>query len=334
MKRLETLLHFNALAKIMCGHSKMIDLFLSRLLLKIRYESYIDLCFYDVPWKERKKYILRDFPYALMCNPGVTRDNHDDKRDIMRKIYPYLKRKVVLDTSTMTKNEFITFCNDIDSFFYKPEDGDGGGGIQKYYLHDYEVDELYKVIKTLKAGVLEETICQHHVMGTINPDVVSSIRMTIYKSKNGAKLLFATLRTSFIKGSIVDNAGSGGCFASIDIDTGVVCRNAYAECHIIKTFTNETRSLISKKGMERHPLTGAKFIGFEIPCFKEATQMVLDIANNIDFYGRKLLGFDVAITENGPIVIEVNANRPGICELYQIARKDTPLKESFEKMFD
>lgn len=130
MKRLETLLHFNAFAKIMCGHSKMIDLFLSRLLLKIRYESYIDLCFYDVPWKDRKKYILRDLPYALMCNPGVTKDNHDDKRDIMRKIYPYLKRKVVLDTSTMTKNEFVAFCSDLDSFFYKPEDGDGGGNLK------------------------------------------------------------------------------------------------------------------------------------------------------------------------------------------------------------
>ena len=172
-----------------------------------------------------------------------------------------------------------------------------GSGISKYCLRDYELDELYKVIKTLKTGVLEETILQHHIMNSLNPNVVSSIRMTVYKSKDGAKSLFATLRTSFLKGAVVDNASSGGCFASVDIRTGTVCRNAYTECHIIKNFTNETKSLISKKGMGNHPLTGTKFIGFEIPYFKEATQMVLDIANKIDFYNRKLLGFDIAITE-------------------------------------
>lgn len=62
--------------------------------------------------------------------------------------------------------------------------------------------------------------------------------------------------------------------------------------------------------------------------------MVLDVANNVNFYNRRLLGFDIAITENGPLIVEVNANRPGICELYQIARKDMPLRESFEKMLE
>ena len=62
--------------------------------------------------------------------------------------------------------------------------------------------------------------------------------------------------------------------------------------------------------------------------------MVLEMANNIDFYNRRLLGFDIAISSNGPLIVEVNANRPGICELFQIARKDTPLKAEFESMLE
>lgn len=318
----------------MCGHSKLMDIFLSRLFLKVPYNLYVDLCFYDVPWRERSKYILDSAVYALRYNPGVTRTNHDDKRDLMKKIYPYLKRKVIMDTSFMSKNDFMAFCDGLESFFYKPEDGDSGVGIKKLYIKDYKIDDLYEIIKTSKPGVLEETIQQHPIMLTLNPDAVSTIRFMVFKHPSGTKILFSTLRTSITKGVVVDNAGAGGCFASIDVDKGEICRNAYSECIAFKKFTKELKTLISREGIEKHPLTGTKFVGFKIPFYNEAKEMVLEMANNIDFYNRKLLGFDIAIAENSPLVVEVNANRPGISQLYQIARKDIPLKYEFEKQLN
>lgn len=335
MNKLERLFFYNMFCKGMCGQSKILDLFFSRLLLNVPYNLYVDLCFYDIPWYERSKYILDHAIYALKYNPGVTRSNHDDKRDIMKKIYPYLKRKVVLDTSSMSKSDFVDFCEGLDSFFYKPEDGDSGVGIRKFYIRNYEISELYETIKNFKSGVLEETIVQHSVMNTLNPDAVSTIRFMVFKHKTGgSSILFSTLRTSITKGAIVDNAGAGGCFASIDVTKGEICKNAYSECVAFKSFTKEIKPLIGKEGIEKHPLTGTKFVGFKIPYYEESKKMVLELANSIDFYGRRLLGFDVAITENGPVIVEVNANRPGICELYQIARKDTPLKSEFEDLLE
>lgn len=131
MKKIDTLLCYNDFAKKICGENKIIDLLLSRFVLDVPYHLYIDLCFYDVPWRKRKKYILDHAAYALKFNPGVTRTNHDDKRELIKMIYPYLKRKVIMDTSSMDITEFASFCEGIDSFFYKPEDGDGGGWNKK-----------------------------------------------------------------------------------------------------------------------------------------------------------------------------------------------------------
>jgi len=331
--KLERLFFYNRFAKEMCGKSKLLDIFLSRLFLKVPYNLYVDLCFYDIPWGERSKYILDHAIYALRYNPGVTRTNHDDKRDIIKKIFPYLKRKVIMDTSSMSKEEFISFCEGLDSFFYKPEDGDSGVGIKKFYIKNHELNELYETISNSKPGVLEETIKQHSKMKTLAPDAVSTIRFMVFKSKTGgASVLFSTLRTSISKDSVVDNAGAGGCFASIDVTKGEIWKNAYSECVAFKKITEEIKPLLGKEGLEKHPLTGTRFIGFKIPFYEKSKEMVLEMANKIDFYNRRLLGFDVAITESGPVIVEVNAHRPCICALYQIARKDTPLKREFEDM--
>lgn len=332
MNKIKKLLYYNAITKEMCGHSKLLDIFLSRLFLKVPYNLYVDFCFYDVPWSERSKYILDHAVYALRYNPGVTRTNHDDKRDLMKKILPYLKRRIVLDTSAMSYSDFTAFCDGLESFFYKPEDGDSGVGIKKVYLKDHTQKELFETIKAMKTGVLEETIQQHPKMKELNPDAVSTIRFMVFKHNSGARILFSTLRTSITQGSVVDNAGAGGCFASVDIDKGEICNNAYSESVALKSFTKESKPLIGKNGIEKHPLSGTKFIGFKIPFYENAKELVLGMANNINFYNRRLLGFDIAITENGPLVVEVNANRPCICGLYQTARKSTPLKEEFERM--
>lgn len=334
MNKIKKLLYYNSIAKEMCGQSKFLDILFSRLFLKVPFNLYVDLCFYDVPWKERPNYILDHTIYALRYNPGVTRTNHDDKRDIMKKIYPYLKRKIILDTSTMSINDFIAFCDGLESFFYKPIDGDSGVGIKKYYLNNYIIEDLYEIIKTSKVGLLEETIQQHPKMMTLNPVAVSTIRFTVLKNISGSKILFSSLRTSITKGSVIDNAGAGGCFANIDIEKGEIWKNAYSECIAFKSFTKDLKPLIGKDGIEKHPLTGTKFVGFKIPYYNEAKEMVLEVADNINFFNRRLLGFDIAISKDGPLIVEVNANRPGICALYQIARKDTPLKAKFENMLE
>ena len=66
-----------------------------------------------------------------------------------------------------------------------------------------------------------------------------------------------------------------------------------------------------------HPVTRTYFNKFELPFWKETKKLVLDAAlvnQNI-----KVVGWDVAITKNGPILVEGN-RRPGF-DLVQVLSK-------------
>lgn len=322
----KNLFYHYSILKSISKKSKFFDLILSRLLINLPYDRYIDYCFYEKPWAGRKDYLYNELEYYLKYNPGVTRDNHDDKSDIMNKIQAYLKRKL-LKTKNMSYDDFKLFVQDLDTFFYKPLDGDSGKGIEKIIVNE-NTENIFSYIKNKSDGILEETVIQHEDMDLLNPNLVQTIRFFVYVKKEGATIIFSSLRTSLKDNVCVDNAGAGGCFVNVDLSTGKIITNAYCETHALKKEFDI--NLIMKDGISTHPVSGTTFKGFKIPFFDEAKQLVLDIANNVDFYGRKLLGFDIAISKNGPIVIEVNANRPDI-SLWQIPLKHIPLRPIFEK---
>jgi Sugar-transfer associated ATP-grasp len=55
----------------------------------------------------------------------------------------------------------------------------------------------------------------------------------------------------------------------------------------------------------RHPVTGKSFDGFQLPCWKEAIELVT--AGQRHFAELPTLGWDVALTSEGPLIIEANA---------------------------
>ncbi len=65
-----------------------------------------------------------------------------------------------------------------------------------------------------------------------------------------------------------------------------------------------------------HPVSGVKMIGFEIPFWIEVKKMVTECALRIP--KSAILGWDIAITENGPCIIELNG-RPSAGKSAQIA---------------
>lgn len=55
-----------------------------------------------------------------------------------------------------------------------------------------------------------------------------------------------------------------------------------------------------------HPVSGVKYEGYQIPCWNEITRMVVDLHQY--FRGFLVLGWDIALTENGPVVVEINSS--------------------------
>ena len=205
--------------------------------------------------------------------------------------------------SEFTRREFIVpaednfeavaeFIKNHDAFMSKPYDGLGGRDVEKVHAKDIEDLRAYHEHCIANRLFLEELVVQHEGMNALCPASVNTIRMMTFNDHGNPRMLWMGLRIG--NGvNAVDNFHAQGLAASIDMETGKLVGNALDKDN--KEFTH-------------HPTTGTRIDGFQIPCFEEAKALALKAAAQSD----KILvvGWDVAISENGPVIIEGN-RRPG-----------------------
>ena len=91
--------------------------------------------------------------------------------------------------------------------------------------------------------------------------------------------------------SPVDNASSGGFFVGINLNDG--------------TLKSSGLFMLEYGGgkIHEHPNSGFKFEGFKIPYFKEACK---EVVNAVKIIPDRFIGWDVAIAQNGPMIVEAN----------------------------
>lgn len=152
---------------------------------------------------------------------------------------------------------------------------------------------LLSEILQLKALIFESLITQTEQFNNLNPSSVNTIRfMTTLYPNGDAKIVAAFIKIGRA-GSCVDNAGAGGNIdASIDLETGeinnVVCFNGWR--NIVKTDT--------------HPDSNTLIKGLCIDNWHKIIDDIKSFQKAMPYC--KAAGWDIAITENGPVVIEVN----------------------------
>ncbi len=66
-----------------------------------------------------------------------------------------------------------------------------------------------------------------------------------------------------------------------------------------------TQMWFGGKEFYKHPDSNFVFDGFKIPFYAECKQLALDLSLK---YPNKIMGWDIAITPNGPSIIEGNHN--------------------------
>ena len=148
----------------------------------------------------------------------------------------------------------------------------------------------------LDAGqfLVEEFIHQHPVMASLCPTSVNSLRMITYldaAADDGAgrvHLLASVLKIG--NGGDIDNFSGGGMYTMVD-EAGVALYPAFDG-------TGQTYAV--------HPLTGTPIVGFAVPEFAAVLEM-LDRASRVE-PAVPYVGWDVAITPTGPVIIEGNPN--------------------------
>ena len=212
----------------------------------------------------------------------------------------YIRRPWCVNTK-ISFAEFAEKFANTTRVIYKPLDGNRGRGVEAFNLNQDTMREVYDILADYPAGVVEQYVVQHPDMLKLCPSSVNTIRVVTFScntqpvTADGKHMDIAYTSLRIGGGSsIVDNFHSGGMVCHIDTQTGrLITDAADMECNV---FTH-------------HPATGVKFKDFQIPFYQEALQMVTEAItqNKLEGY----LGWDVAIAEDGPILIEVN-DRPGV----------------------
>lgn len=218
-----------------------------------------------------------------------------DNKEEMYKIYnKFLKRQwMVLNENNY--NDFLDFFKQNKVIIVKPIDGEGGKGIEKYeYINDEESKIVYSSLLFKKQLLVEQCIKQHPDMNKLYNKSVNTLRMFTFYKDGQAYFLQAILKVG--NGGVVDNFSSGGMYTYVD-DEGTV----YAEA--IDQMDNK---------YYKHPISNETIVGFKVPMFKEAVSMVKEAAKVVPEMG--YIGWDVAISEDGPVLVEGNCY-PGVFQV-------------------
>lgn len=183
----------------------------------------------------------------------------------------------------------------------KPDEGSHGDGFYRldfvaglYYLNGELVGEGDVARILIQPGsqyLVTEFIRMHPLLSEIYPDAVNTLRMVVLKDDGVTPTIGnAYLRIGTAASGFVDNTAAGGMFAQVDIATG--------------SFGNAQRLIKGKVvPTPTHPDTGVLIEG-TLPNWTYVTQRVLEIAR--DLPQLEYLGFDVAITQEGFKLPEVN----------------------------
>ncbi|WP_105567768.1 sugar-transfer associated ATP-grasp domain-containing protein [Microbacterium halophytorum] len=183
----------------------------------------------------------------------------------------------------------------------KPDEGSHGDGFYRLGFEDggYTLngepatgDEVLAILRDPENRYLvTEFIVMHPVLAEIYPTSVNTIRMTVFKKDAVTPQLGnAYLRIGSAASGFVDNTAAGGLLAEIDIASG--------------RFGN-AKSLVNGRVVDtpNHPDTGV-FIDGVVPHWAFVKEQVLLMAAS--FSQLEYLGFDVAITEDGFKIPEIN----------------------------
>lgn len=281
-----------------------IKLFFDIIYCGIKYQAgYIDyelFQMYDMNSKERKTILTRgkNNAYVKMLNPKEYWHIFDNKDEFDERFKKYLNREFMVINES-NKDEFKKFINNKDEIIVKPLSESCGKGIEKIELKNINKDELYTKLLSNKQFLVEEVAHQHKDLAKLHKESINTIRVVTLKNKyNVTTIITAIIRIGTNK-EIVDNFNHGGVCSVVDLKTGKILTPA-----------------IDKQGntYEYHPTTKIKLVGYQLPNWDKVIKLVKEAAKEVK--EMNLIGWDVCIGEEKPLLIEAN-QFPGH-DLYQL----------------
>ncbi|MBR5483601.1 MAG: hypothetical protein IKV18_02755 [Alistipes sp.] len=238
--------------------------------------------------REQINNLRLQYGFCEIVNAPSLRELFENKGLTYEKFKPFYKRDLITVNSIEDYDLFEKFLAIHSEFIYKPLKGVCGKGIKIY--RDVRFDHKILFDDFLMHGpfVIEELIKQGDSMAMLHPESINTLRLATFRIKDDVVIYGAAVRMG-TGTSIVDNAGSGGIYCHVNCEYGFI--DTYA------------RDYVSNKYVF-HPDTGVRFIGFDIPQWEEAKQLVKDMAKAVD--GVTVISWDLAYSINGWCMVEAN----------------------------
>lgn len=214
-----------------------------------------------------------------------------NKNEFNQRFEKYIRRDW-LYCGNATAEEITAFVNRLTRVIVKPNASEAGIGIFILEASPSLEQQVNEIVG--KDLIIEECVVQHPDL-VFGGHSVNTIRViTMVDNQGNPHILTAALRCG-IGNSVVDNFSAGGVGYPVNIDNGLI------EAYGIQV-TNMRRPIFI------HPGTNIVMIGKKIPYWTEVLKLVEEAARVVPQL--RYVGWDVAVTETGPLLIEGNPS-PG-----------------------
>lgn len=255
------------------------------------YYDYQIFAFYNLNKEQRKTFVTRLISKKFntyMNDPEY--DHLFNNKDEFNVLFKDYIGRGFLELEKATKDEVKDFVSTREYIFCKMKDLECGHGCERLKISDYaDFDTLYNYLTDKKFCTIEDNIVQHPALSKLYSNAVNSLRIITIIDDNNVPHCVYLVQKMGCGGSIIDN----NClFSPVDPETGVIKYPAHSG--------DTTKGIVYNE----HPDTKIHIQGYQLPFIKEAVDMCLKAAMVVPQV--RYVGWDVALTENGPVIIEGN----------------------------
>jgi hypothetical protein len=266
--------------------------------------NYVKICYF-IP-DESTDYIMKFVPRRIQKYLLPITNPLDKKHILVNKIDFY--RLLSSTTLPYPTTYFYTFNGKLMSLkgevldleklkllegkvlFSKIIDGSAALGAKK---ESFVIDD----IDFFENRVFQEALTTHSNLLELSPtQALNCVKISTYYSQHNKVIVQLAFMKLGGMNSIVDNIGGsagGGIAIPVDLETGKLKGVGYKE--VGRTLR-----------VYKIPQTGKEFNGFEVPYFHEAVNIAKQ-AHIECFKELRHIGWDIGITNNGPVIVEGNS---------------------------
>jgi hypothetical protein len=222
-------------------------------------------------------------------------DKHRFANICARLKLPHVRTLAVFDGGEQLESE-EPFRTDCPRFFVKNLRDRGSTAAERWTRHIglYHNTQGATVPAERLAEVLRQSDCivqpclqNHATLEPLTNGALACLRIvTGIDSSGRTEFIFAMLGLPF--GAY--NSSMGGILCRLAPETGTITHAGH----------------FSNPDIADHPDSGATLVGFTLPYWRESTDLVRQ-AHKIAFQRFAFLGWDVAITDDGPVLLETNS---------------------------